>query len=233
MIASNDLRVDAIFWGVLDLFFFSSDVTLVVDDTIMAAHRNVLSARSPYFKAMFSHKMSENLEGLVHIDEVAPAVFGQLLRFIYTGHCELDVKSERKEAKAKSDKDDKDEKDPESTNTHEMTVQLFAAADRFGVADLAAWCSERLMQTVNVANAAELLMLADKLNASELKTRVLRFLCADSQRRAKVTDTEAFHKLSAAPLKDLVLALTPGAKKRPREGGLSCSTVLCSHGCHF
>ena len=57
-----------------------SDVTLVVEDTQIPAHRCVLVARSPVFKAMFSHKMSEALEGKVMIDELQPDVIRAMLR---------------------------------------------------------------------------------------------------------------------------------------------------------
>jgi speckle-type POZ protein len=57
-----------------------SDVTLVVEGTEMPAHKNILAARSPVFKAMFSHKMKESLDGVVHLGEISATVFKALLK---------------------------------------------------------------------------------------------------------------------------------------------------------
>lgn len=38
---------------------------------------------------MFAHKMSETLEGVVRFEDVKLPVFRQLLRFIYTGVCDV------------------------------------------------------------------------------------------------------------------------------------------------
>ena len=71
--------------ALLDSSGLDADVTLIVESEEIRAHNAVLSARSPVFKAMFSHKMVESLEGKVTIDAVPLATFRELLRFIYTG----------------------------------------------------------------------------------------------------------------------------------------------------
>ena len=48
---------------------FFSDCKLRVQDVELPAHRCVLAARSSVFKAMFAHKMTESLEGVVAIDD--------------------------------------------------------------------------------------------------------------------------------------------------------------------
>lgn len=58
-----------------------SDVTLVVDGADLHAHRVILAARSPVFKAMFAHKMSEALQGTVLISDVSLPVFRELLTY--------------------------------------------------------------------------------------------------------------------------------------------------------
>lgn len=60
-----------------------SDVTLVVDGTTeIVAHKAILAARSPVFRAMFAHKMQETLEGRVLIDDMPPATMHSLLKSV-------------------------------------------------------------------------------------------------------------------------------------------------------
>jgi len=158
---------------------------------------------------MFSHKMSESLEGVVRLDDISLAVLRQVLRFLYTGTCDLgggygESKSEYKERKDKS-------------QPHDMAAQLFAAADRFQIADLQLFCAAKLSENVSADNAAELLLLADAYHAPLLKKRVLEFMRASSQRLTDVMDTDAFQKLSPALLHELLAQFGSPGKKRPRE----------------
>ena len=57
-----------------------SDVTLEVEGQELPAHKAILAARSPVFKAMFEHKMSEALEGKVVIDDISLPVMRDLLK---------------------------------------------------------------------------------------------------------------------------------------------------------
>ena len=57
-----------------------TDVTLFVGGQEIPAHKTILAIRSPVFKAMFANKMTESLEGVVHIDDIELPVFQQLLR---------------------------------------------------------------------------------------------------------------------------------------------------------
>lgn len=136
-----------------------SDVKLVIDGTEIAAHRCILTARSAYFKAMFSSGMKESQEGVVHIDAVDLVVFCQLLKFMYTGSCDLDIKTENKDGKESKSKD----------TEQVLAAQLLAAADRFQLTDLAVLCSDRLGETITTSNALDLLVIADNTNAVLLK----------------------------------------------------------------
>ncbi len=63
-----------------------SDIDIVVDGTKIPAHKCILSARSPIFKAMFSYNNTkEALEKEVVIPDVSVNVMKEFLRFIYTG----------------------------------------------------------------------------------------------------------------------------------------------------
>ncbi|XP_078353489.1 kelch-like protein 11 [Oculina patagonica] len=66
------------------------DVTLVTkDDKEFKAHRNVLSAASPFFHKLLQSDMKENREGIARFEEVSGSVMEDVLEFIYTGSVEI------------------------------------------------------------------------------------------------------------------------------------------------
>ena len=72
------------------------DITLVsIDDIEFKAHRNVLSAASPYFDKLLQSNMKENREGIVRFEEISGSVLKDVLEFIYSGT--VDVTQENAE----------------------------------------------------------------------------------------------------------------------------------------
>ena len=66
------------------------DITLVTnDDREFKAHRNVLSAASPFFCKLLESDMKENREGIVRFEEISGTVMEDVLEFIYTGTVEV------------------------------------------------------------------------------------------------------------------------------------------------
>ena len=66
------------------------DVTLVTkDDKEFKAHRNVLSAASPFFHKLFHSDMKENQEEIARFEEISGSVMEDVLQFIYTGSVEV------------------------------------------------------------------------------------------------------------------------------------------------
>ena len=66
------------------------DATLVTKDgREFKAHRNVLSAASPFLFKLLQSDMKESLEGIVQFKEISGAVMEDVLEFIYTGSVEL------------------------------------------------------------------------------------------------------------------------------------------------
>ena len=65
---------------------FLCDITLVTnDDRELKAHRNVLSAASPFFCKLLQSDMKENREGIIRFEEISGSVLEDVLEFIYTG----------------------------------------------------------------------------------------------------------------------------------------------------
>ena len=64
----------------------NSDVTIVVNNTKILAHKTILFTHSPVFEAMFKHKNTkEAQEHKIYITDVTIEVLKIFLLFIYTG----------------------------------------------------------------------------------------------------------------------------------------------------
>lgn len=70
----------------------SADVWIKVGSEEIPAHKLILCARVPYFRKMFDSGMKEAVNNKVEIPDTDPALFKQLLKFIYTGKVEPNLK---------------------------------------------------------------------------------------------------------------------------------------------
>lgn len=77
----NKLREDSSF----------CDVEIIAGNTILNAHRAILSASSAYFEAMFRPELglSERTQKSVTLHSIAPDILRMLIDFIYTGRMEI------------------------------------------------------------------------------------------------------------------------------------------------
>ena len=76
---------------------FETNVTFLVGETKFPAHRNILMARSDYFKAMFSGGFSESdrsSSSPLEIKDTTPEAFRSLLLYLYTGDAASIVNSD-------------------------------------------------------------------------------------------------------------------------------------------
>lgn len=72
-----------------------------------------------------------------------------------------------------------EEEDPRSSSSElfsdHFTAQLLAVANTYGLDRLKLICESRICKHISVDSVAEILMLANRCNASELKAACLRF----------------------------------------------------------
>lgn len=187
-----------------------SDLQIIVggdSGRTFKVHKAILSARSEYFDRMLGCLDSrESQQGVVHIDQIDPAVFQILLHYIYTSQlpddAELDVT---------------------------MCQHLLAAADRFMIDHLNALCQQKLCDNISVRHVGDILILADQYSAPKLKTVCIKFA---KEHLAEVLDTPGFLDLStAAPsvYVELLKAISGSScSKRSLEDANSCAPTACA-----
>ncbi|KAL3853024.1 hypothetical protein ACJMK2_016615 [Sinanodonta woodiana] len=66
-----------------------TDITIDVEGRQFACHKVILAAGSPYFRSMFSSGMEECRKEVIELKHLDSEVFEQVLRFIYTGHVNI------------------------------------------------------------------------------------------------------------------------------------------------
>lgn len=75
----NDMRIKGIF----------TDTILCLGQEEFPCHKNILSASSPYFDAMFTNDLRENVEKRIFFDEISPWTFKRIIDYVYTGRLEI------------------------------------------------------------------------------------------------------------------------------------------------
>ncbi|OAY81528.1 BTB/POZ and MATH domain-containing protein 3 isoform X1 [Ananas comosus] len=156
-----------------------SDIVFEVVDEMFRAHKQVLAARSPVFKAQFFGPIGNpNLEKVV-VEDVEPLVFKAMLYFIYSD--ELPSLHELAGSV--------------SMCTSTIIVQhLLAAADRYGLERLRLLCEAKLCEEVTADTVATTLALAEQHQCAQLKSVCLKFTAA-RENLGVVMQSEGFNYL--------------------------------------
>jgi len=152
-----------------------SDVSFVIDGENFPAHRAVLAARSPVFKAQLLGSMADASMSSITLHDIAPATFKVMLRFMYTDACPAD--------------------DELGDSSDEMFRHLLAAADRFAMDRLKLLCASKLWDNVSVDTVAATLIYAEKYNCPQLKKKCIGFI-AEEKNFKKVVLTDGFFQLA-------------------------------------
>ncbi|KAG2585088.1 hypothetical protein PVAP13_6KG356206, partial [Panicum virgatum] len=109
-----------------------SDVSFVVDGEEFRAHRAVLAARSPVFKAQLLGSMADGKMASITLHDLAPATFKLMLRFIYTDAFPEDGLLTW-----------------DAPTATEKLQDLLAVADRYALDRLKLMCARRLWDDVS------------------------------------------------------------------------------------
>ncbi|KAH9081117.1 hypothetical protein Ae201684P_012089 [Aphanomyces euteiches] len=150
-----------------------SDITFI--GLPIYAHK-ILCMRCSYFKAMLTSEMLESRAREVVISDVRRSIFLAFLEYLYTDHVNVDV---------------------------ETAMELFVAADRYGVDRLKKICESKMLSSLCIENAASILHAADLHCATILRERCIAFMLNNFD---AVTKTNAFEEMGRINV-DLVFEL--------------------------
>jgi speckle-type POZ protein len=151
-----------------------TDVSFTIDNETFHAHRAVLAARSPVFKAELLGSKAESTMSNITLYDIAPATFRVMLRFIYTDALPRD--------------------DELGDSPLEMMRHLLAAADRYALDRLKLICAQRLLDGLSVDTVSTTLVCAEMYSCLELKSKCIDFFTAGENFK-KVFLTEGFIQL--------------------------------------
>ncbi|GBO44212.1 TD and POZ domain-containing protein 3 [Araneus ventricosus] len=127
-----------------------SDMELRTSKQTFPAHKNILSARSPVFRRMFSNDMKESSSGYVDITDLESDTVHRMLLYIYTDILEdLQIES---------------------------ACKLYTAADKYEIMSLKGECSSFLKDNLCPTKTCDVLILADQHQDDNLKSAVQDYI---------------------------------------------------------
>jgi RCC1 and BTB domain-containing protein len=126
-----------------------SDVTFLVENEPVYAHRVILAHRCDHFAAMFRSGMRESTERFIPIPNISKQVFLLLLEYLYTDSVKIDV---------------------------EYAVELYIASDLYNLEQLRERCCMVVRRNLNFENAGPLLQMASDACCYELKQECMKYV---------------------------------------------------------
>ncbi|VAH41455.1 unnamed protein product [Triticum turgidum subsp. durum] len=151
-----------------------TDVSFIVEGQMFHAHRAVLAARSSVFRAELFGSMSEATMPSITLQDIAPATFEVMLRYMYTDA----LPSDNMPGAC-----------PINTLQH-----LLAAADRYALDRLKIICAHKLWEEVSIETATTILACAETYNCAELKSKCIDFIVLGKNLK-EVIFTESYGSL--------------------------------------
>ncbi|XP_027097245.1 BTB/POZ and MATH domain-containing protein 1-like [Coffea eugenioides] len=156
-----------------------TDVNFEVNGEKFSAHKLVLAARSPVFRAQLFGPMKDHDTQCIRVEDMEAPVFKALLHFIY-----WDCLPDMEELTGLNSKG----------ATSLMAQHLLAAADRYGLDRLRLICEANLCEDVAINTVATTLALAEQHHCFQLKSVCLKFVAMPENLRA-VMQTDGFEYL--------------------------------------
>jgi len=164
---SADSDVLSAYWSLFESGQWA-DLTILVQGEKIMAHKAFLVARSEYFARMYQPREAEGGTfaevdtNTIQVPDVKPAIYRQMLQYIYTG------------------------KEPDYSE--EETKQLLVAADKYGVEALKKTCESLLSLHLSTETVIDTMLLADQHNCGKLLRHTFLFFkmhCTECKKHAK------------------------------------------------
>ncbi|GAB0093798.1 kelch-like ECH-associated protein 1 [Sergentomyia squamirostris] len=151
-----------------------TDVMLEVGKEIFHAHKVVLSAASPYFKAMFTGGLKESEMSRIKLEGICPTAMGRMIYFMYTGQIRV---------------------------TEVTVCQLLPAATMFQVSHVIDACCAFLESQLDPTNAIGISNFAEQHGCDNLRQKAIQFI---ERHFTQICQEEEFLQLSAIQLVSLI-----------------------------
>eukprot|EP00271_Cylindrocystis_brebissonii_P016092 TRINITY_DN39292_c0_g1_i1.p1 TRINITY_DN39292_c0_g1~~TRINITY_DN39292_c0_g1_i1.p1 ORF type:complete len:548 (+),score=74.80 TRINITY_DN39292_c0_g1_i1:161-1645(+) len=180
-----------------------TDVKFEVEDEVFEAHKMILAARSPVFKAQLFGPMRERSSENLVVEDIQAPVFKAMLYFIYR-----DALPPSTEVTGSSSSGLGSSATTSSTTI--MAQHLLAAADRYALDRLRLMCEAKLCEDVSVNTVATTLALAEQHHANQLKSVCLKF-AATNLKAVMATDGFDYLRESCPSLQAELLKTVAGA----------------------
>ncbi|GLT43819.1 hypothetical protein SLA2020_177490 [Shorea laevis] len=173
------------------------DIAFQVGDETFKAHKLILAARSPVFRAQFFGLVGDPNMDTVAVKDIEPSIFKAMLLFIYT-----DKLPDVHEVTGSTSM---------CTSTN-MIQHLLAVADLYNLDRLKLLCESKLCDELDADTVATTLALAEQHHCTQLKSICLKF-AANPANLGAVMQSEGFkHLEECCPslLSDLLKAFASG-----------------------
>jgi speckle-type POZ protein len=130
------------------------------------AHKCILAARSPVFKAMFNYRLKENLTNKLIIEDCKPDVVKAMLKYIYTAYLPDDIRT--------------------------IAIDLYIAAEKYFIESLKIKCREYLVENLNIDSSIQVYILSEFYNDSMLRKQSLKFISENIDKVTQNSDWNEF-----------------------------------------
>lgn len=182
-----------------------SDITLVIDNSEIPAHKIILASSSDYFRALLFCGLQESQSSKISLKCSNERLFKQLLKYVYTGKMSLTEMSVQ------------------------QILEIFQMSHEYNFKALNETISKHLISILSLKNVCIFYDLSNFYEIDELRTACLHFLDHNAE---QVLKQENFLRLSKTNLKSILLresfcanelsilvALNHWIKANPEEDG--------------
>lgn len=114
--------------------------------------------RCSYFRALFLGEMIESRQASIRIEQVPHPIFLSVLEYLYTDQLRISLNN---------------------------AMDLFEAADLFCIPRLKTMCEKRMLQSINVENAASIFLAADMHSAQALRAKTKKYILSHFEEVSK------------------------------------------------
>ncbi|KAF7027799.1 hypothetical protein CFC21_039809 [Triticum aestivum] len=148
------------------------DVTFIIEQTEIHAHKTALSMRSPVFAAQFRWHTTEST---ARVHDISASTFRAMLHFIYTDQLELKSADGGRVA---------------------MALDLLVAADRYDIGSLRLMCENILSESMGVVSVMSTLMeVHGRHSCRAVEALCIEYMASDPAVYAAVKATEDYKEL--------------------------------------